>query len=282
MTSLSNSDNTSFPIDPVLNSSLERLIAHYRDDGSCIAMYLWGSLAAGTADRFSDIDVAAVFRDEDYQAARNGLRSVCDLLCGPTLVWLPEGERPDSGNYAFLFAANEKHYLYDFTIMRASAFQKNKDRSSYRFLFDKIGIANNAERPLPPQFEAHTISGIIDKYWVYAYLNGKYGRRQDIFKMLYVQSVLFQTHVRLLNALHPDEVWNWWARDVAHLDEKHRGGLLVYFGARSTDDIRRILTIEFDLFSRDAKEACVKWGITYPEALENGVRDHISVMLDHR
>ena len=56
-------------------------------------MYMWGSIANGTADDWSDIDVAAVMRDGDYEAVKAEMPAICgacllytsdaadDLLC---------------------------------------------------------------------------------------------------------------------------------------------------------------------------------------------------------
>ena len=101
-------------IHPGLRDSLRRIEAHFQADRRCAAMYLWGSLGNETADAYSDVDIAIVVHDLEYQAVKSELRSLCETLCGPVLAWLPEGERPQSCNFAFLFACDDAVLLYDF------------------------------------------------------------------------------------------------------------------------------------------------------------------------
>src|SRR5205807_675550 len=103
-----------------------------------------------------------------------------------------------------------------------------------RILFDRAGLLETASKenaPQPQPLPVDKLRWLIDNYWVYMYLNGKYSQRADVYKLLYVQGVLFQTHLNILNALHPETQWNWWARDVKHLPEEKQQELLIYFGA---------------------------------------------------
>jgi len=267
-----------FPIASALSASLCRLVDHFYKDERCLAMYLWGSLAEGTADAHSDVDVAAVFLDDAYPAVREMLRPVCEKLCGPITVWLPEGERPDRGNYAFLFEEGGHQHLCDFTIMSAAAFRRS-GVDSIRVLFEKEKIVSSMpSKGSAPSFDESTLAGIIDKYWVYAFLHGKYGRRDDLYKMLYVQSALFAAHLRVINALHPEREWRWWGRDAGRLDATRRHELASYFGARTVPAISQALLTVFDLFARDARQACERTGTRYPESLESAVRRHLATI----
>ena len=260
---------------PVLIQSLERLQEHFRTDERCLGMYLWGSLGRGNADRYSDVDVALVVRDEEYAAVTEELRDVCEHLCGEILVWLPEGEREGFCNYAFLFSAGDRLLLYDFQILADRVFTGEQRRPG-RILLDRAGALQEAMGEHGARaFAPDRLGWLIDNYWVYMYLNGKYSQRADIYKLLYVQGVLFQTHMNVLNALHPETVWTWWAGDVKALSPERRRELLVYFGAASSEAIASAISAEIPLFSRDAREACEKWGLPYPTELEAGVRAHL-------
>lgn len=263
-------------MDPLLTESLGRLEAHFHADPRCVGIYLWGSLGAGTADAHSDIDVALVIRDEDYAAVRAELRLHIDRLCGPTLVWLPEGETPDFCNYAFLFQAEGRVLLYDLQVMRHSTFLARRARPD-RILFEREGALSTAS-PTPPagtMFDAARLPWLIDNYWVYAYLNGKYFRRKDLYKLLYIQQTLFQTHLQVLNSLWPEERWSWWAAAVKHLDPARREALLVYFGTATVETVCAALERELGIFAVDACIACERHGVEYPSALEVSVRHHL-------
>lgn len=266
---------------PVLVDSLQRFERHYAADARCTGMYLWGSLGNGTADTWSDVDVAAVFQDADFAAAKEEFRQTCAALCGPLLVVLPEGEQPGYINFAFLFHAEERLHLYDFTVLSVGFMQQTAWVRPQKILFDKAGLLAEAGRRQPPAaaaFTAAQLRQLIDAFWVYAYLNGKYGKRQDLYKMLYVQDVLLQMHVKVLRAFHPDQDWNWWPRDIHLLGSAQQAEFMAYFGTRTFAGISTALWREFDLFSRDAQAACAVLGIAYPAELEQGVRQHLRQM----
>ena len=206
-------------------------------------------------------------------------RAMCEADCGPILVWLPEGEQAESVNYAFLFEAEGRVHLYDFTILAVSYIDKAAWLRPQQILFDKTGVlAKAAQRPEPRAFKPEGLAQQIDIWWVYTYLNGKYYKRCDAYKMLYVQQVIFQTHMRVLHALHSEAEWHWWARDIHTLPQAQQDELMVYFSAHEPDDIGRALGREMDLFSRDAQAACAKWQVAYPAELERGVREHLAYM----
>jgi hypothetical protein len=266
-------------IHPVLTESFERLRAYFEADERCVGMFLWGSLDNGTADAWSDVDVSAVFRDEDYQQVKAEMRSICDSLCGPILVWLPEGETKEAVNFAFLFNVEDRVHLYDFSIFSVKGLKTASGMNPHTVYFDKVGLFQTTDvAPSAAVFDPKSLLQNINNWWVYTYLNGKYYRRQDTYKMLYVQQVIFATHMRVINAQYPDSQWNWPARDVHHLPVEQQEQMLTYFPAPDPRAIADALQREMDLFSHDAIEACARWDVEYPHDLESGVRRHFKTM----
>ncbi len=266
---------------PILLSSLESLRKRFEADERCVGMYMWGSIANGTADDWSDIDVAAVMRDGDYEAVKAEMPAICGADCGRIVAWLPEGEASEFVNDAFLFQVEDRLHLYDFTIMSAGFLERTGWVRPLQVLFDKTGaLARAAQRgapavaPLDPVELLHQIRN----YWVYSYLNGKYYKRRDQYKMLYVQGVIFQMHMKILRFSHPEAEWTWWARDIHSLSHDLQHELLVYFGAVQPDDLCGALKTELALFSRDAQAACAQWNVPYPTDIETSVRAHLTFM----
>jgi hypothetical protein len=220
-----------------------------------------------------------LFRDEDYAAVKAECRAVCEQLCGPILVWLPEGEGDHGVNYAFLYEADGRTHLYDFTICDVTFLKQSTWLRPQHILFDKTGLLAEASKREPIlTFKPEGLLHQINVYWVYAYLSGKYYKRDDVYKLIYVQQVIFQTHLRVLNAFYPDAQWNWWARDINVLPAEKRAEMLVYFSAYACDTLAHALETEIDMFSRDAQAACAKYGLRYPAELERGVREHFAMM----
>ena len=265
----------------VLLDSLDRLQRRLALDDRCLGMFLAGSIGNNTADDWSDVDAVAVLRDDGYAALKSEFPAICTADCGPILIWLPEGERDDSVNFAFLYEVEDRVHLYDFSIFSATALRQAAWLRPQHILFDKDGsLATAAAREAHAAaiFQPASLRHQINNWWVYTYLNGKYYKRRDVYKMLYVQGVIFQTHMKLLHAFHPQLEWNWWARDIHHLTPAQQQELLVYFSAARPDDLAAALGREMDLFSRDAQAACREWQIDYPMSIENGVRKHLRQM----
>jgi predicted nucleotidyltransferase len=264
---------------PLLQQTAESLEQHFRADDRCLGGYLWGSAARGTEDLYSDLDIGIVVRDGEFDAVKAELRSTCERLCGKIQGWLPEGERDQFGNYAFLFEAGPHLLLCDFTVMSTAFLARNPWRRPIRILFDRQGVLAGARQAAPPpSYSPDGLLPAIHDYWIYAYLNGKYWQRSDLDKLLYVQSVLFQTHMKLLHALHPNEEWAWWPVSLHHLPEEHQAAMHAYFGASDLASIAAALRSELDRFSQDAQAAARAWATVYPHSLEHAVRRHLREM----
>lgn len=256
---------------------LRALEEEFRRDPRCAGIYLWGSAGRGEEDAWSDLDLAVVVREGDYEAVREEARGTCERLCGRIVGWLPEGEAPGFCNFACLIEAGENVLLCDLLLLTARELARRRIRPG-RILFDPEGSLREAGQQGPePGLAAGDLESAIRTYWIYMYLNGKYLRRGDLFKLLYVQGVLFQQHVRVLNGLQPERRWIWWADDVKRLPEETRAELLVYFGATDVKGLRAAIEREAELFSRTAAAGCDALGIDYPHSLEAAVRGHLGL-----
>ncbi len=263
-------------IHPGLQDSLARIEAHFQADRRCVAMYLWGSLGNETGDRYSDVDIAIVVDDLEYQAVKSELRSLCEMLCGPVLAWLPEGERPQSCNFAFLFTCDDVVLLYDFYLSSVSEAQKGPGAAPKKVIFDRNGLFDTSQLlPPDPAPQGNGLRRDITTYWIYMYLNAKYHSRNDIYKMLYVQQVLFQTNLKVLLTMSRLATANWWVNDVHRLAESHQKELEIYFPVPDVQALVRAIWKEVDLFARDARAACAQNGVEYPNDLEDGVRRYL-------
>jgi hypothetical protein len=264
---------------PLLHKTLENAERHFRADDRCLGLYLFGSSGKGTDDAYSDLDLAIVVRGEAYEAMKREFRQTCERICGPVQVWLPEGEQDQFCNYAFLFPAGEQLLLCDFSLLTGSFLAQRRGKPEDRILFDREGaLAAVRGEASPAPFSPDRLGQAIDQYWVYAYINGKYWQRGDLYKLLYLQNTLFQIHMRLLHAFHPAADWSWWAASVGHLSPQRQEQLRVYFGASEPEAIAAALNAELDLFSADAQAACQVWSIDYPHSLEQHVRQHLRAM----
>lgn len=146
-------------------------------------------------------------------------------------------------------------------------------------IFDRDGLFETSQA-LPSTSAPHA-TGVhhdITTYWIYIYLNGKYYSRKDTYKMLYVQQVLFQTHLKVLLKMSGITPAGWWVSDIHHLSENHQKDLKVYFPTPDIPAIVRAIGEEIDLFARDARDAraaCEQNAVEYPNDLAEWVRRHL-------
>lgn len=263
---------------PHLRATIDRFTALFGEDQRCIGMHLKGSGGAGTDDEYSDVDLELVVEDAHYAAISAELRAVCERVCGRIHLWFPEGARPDGCNYAFLFEHEGEQFLYDFAVATRSAVLADTRRPG-RILFDREGALaalRATRRPAP--YAPERLPAAVDHYWLYADLSGKYARRHDVPRLLYVQQTIFRAHLEVLRALYPEGEWGWWPRDVQRLPAATQHALLRYFPAPAVPAIQAALGEEVQRFGADARAACARWGCIYPEQLESYVLRHLRAM----
>jgi hypothetical protein len=265
---------------PHLRATIGRFTAHFVADARCVGMHLKGSGGTGTDDAYSDVDLELVVEDAHYGAVSAELRAVCERVCGRIELWFPEGARPDGCNYAFLFEHAGAQLLYDFAVATRTAVLTDGRRPG-RILFDRGGLlASLRAARRPPPYAPERLPRAIERYWLYASLSGKYARRQDVPKLLYVQQTIFGAHLDVLRALSPSAggEWGWWPRDVARLPAEAQAALLRYFPAPEVPAIRDALGAEVRRFGADARAACDRWRRAYPDRLERYVLRHLRAM----
>jgi hypothetical protein len=266
------------PMHAHLRATIDRFTALFAPDARCAGLHLKGSGGAGTDDAYSDVDLELVVQDAAYGAVSAELRAVCERVCGAIRLWFPEGVRADGCNYAFLFEHEGQSFLYDFSIVTRSALAGGTRRPG-RILLDRDGFLAGLRRDrAPAPYAPERLPYAIDRYWIYAYLSGKYTRRGDVLKLLYVQQTIFGAHLEVLRALHPEGEWGWWPKDVGRLPAETQAALRRYFPAPDLPAIRTALGDELRRFGADARAACARWEQAYPEALERYVLRHLRAM----
>jgi hypothetical protein len=267
---------------PYLRETIDRFVDHFAGDVRCVGLHLKGSGGTGTDDAYSDVDLELVVEDAAYAAVSSELRAICERVCGRIQLWFPEGVRADSCNYAFLFEHDGEQFLYDFAIATRSAVEALGTRRPGRVLVDHDAWLESlrAERR-PAAFLPAQLPNTIEHYWLYAYLSGKYTRRGDLPKLLYIQQTIFRDHLTIQRALHPEHSsidWGWWPRDLARLTPDTQAELLRYFAPPQLGALRTALGDELASFADDARAACVRWNHPYPADLEAYVRRHLLAM----
>lgn len=120
----------------ILLTFVERASDALHQDERVRALWLTGSLAAGTADAQSDVDLRAAVRDTDFAAASEGGQELIDRI-GPT-VWTRRWPGPP--DEAILGAITSDYLRFDL-VLQSDIDTKPRMLEAARVLFDKDGLA---------------------------------------------------------------------------------------------------------------------------------------------
>ena len=241
----------------------------WKNDPRAVAFALEGSGGRGNDDQWSDGDVMVVVKDDSYADVHREMRELMEKYCGKIRMWLPEGEAERCVNYAFLFEKDDEQFLFDHSLFCESVIRETPSFEAGVIFFDKSGAltaANQRFTELKPNFDPSLLLGIIDTYLVYTYLNGKYFRRGDTAKLIYIQTTLQGLHMRLMQALYLDlRFTGWWCRDIYLLSEEHQRIILMYAVPPDCQKIATLIRPELNHFSTDARRICANLGMEYPK-----------------
>ena len=157
---------------PKLLDSLDRVQQEFRDDERCLGMFLWGSPGKKAAGEFSDLDVAAVVRDNDHEMLKKELPSVCERMFGQIVAWIPEGKQAKFVNYAFLFRDNDDLLLCDFAVVSENwIINETTDEPELRNQAIRLLEALQWHRPaqvvfkVDPHYGSATLMEVNGRFW---------------------------------------------------------------------------------------------------------------------
>ncbi|MHB0997683.1 MAG: aminoglycoside 6-adenylyltransferase [Armatimonadota bacterium] len=262
-----------------LRKVFEKTVEIFRDDPRVLGGWVTGSAHGKSEDKYSDVDPMFIINDEDFESFDANLKPVFESITDEVVLWWPErGNNDVLRNYAIFFKAPELHQ-YDINIMKASIFSSGwmMERTPDQILFDKTGLLTDALQNVPaPSYSPDKLLYNIELFWVYAYIITKYLLRKQNFKLAYTQSVFLETHMEVLHALNPDVIWDWWPINAyRYFDKEKQEQLHRYFKASDAESISAVLMDEIDDFTTDARSACERWNIQYPERMDEEVRKFI-------
>lgn len=264
---------------PSLHRVFKQTVDIFMSDERVSAAWITGSAKSKSEDVYSDVDPVFVINDDDFDQFDSELRSVFEKITDEIILWWPErGNNDMVRNYAILFKSPEL-LQYDINIMKESAFSANWliNTAPEQILFDKKGMLNNTiKQPRVSSYSPDKLLYNIELFWVYGYIIPKYLLRNQTFKIIYAQNIFFECHMEVLHALNPDVYWDWLPINVHKLfDENKKKELHRYFLNADRKSVAKVLISELDAFSKDARLACEKWNIPYPDRLESEIRDFI-------
>jgi predicted nucleotidyltransferase len=260
---------------PALKTLLDKTITIFQDDSRVVAAYYFGSVNRAEEDELSDADVLFVVQPESFEEFDRDLPTLFAKLCPRIHLWWPERFNSDTWkNYAILFEAEGALLQYDMTFMKPPG--QVITVQPEQFIFDKAGLLKSGASPSEVPYDSQKLRWTVEMFWIFAYITAKYLKRRDIYKLLYAQEGLRDAHLEILRALKPLAGKSWWPKTAKEVvPEDKTGDILLYFGGADVGAIAQAVPKELDNFSRDARLACARWEVEYPEKLEQRVRKYL-------
>ena len=270
-------------MNPTLSHAFHQTVSLFKQDPRVIAAYHSGSVGTEREDEYSDVDPVFVIEPQHFESFDHELQNLLEPALGKAIlwwterwIWEPEGRKNpvNPRNYAIFFEMEGQLLQYDINIRATPA--KNRIRvQSGQLIFDKAGILEVFSSGTPPTLDLKRLAWTIEMYWIYVYIHTKYLKRRDIFKLLYAQQELFHEHLDVLRFLQPNIDRAWWPLMADQVEKDAQKRLLIYFGANDVDSIARVLPEQVRQFSHDAREACEKWKVEYPDSFERAVLGYL-------
>ncbi|NLX07413.1 MAG: hypothetical protein GXY33_19915 [Phycisphaerae bacterium] len=264
----------------IMRQVLERTMRVFEKDPRVLAAYASGSMGTSDEDRWSDVDPMLVIRAEEFAAFDADLRGLFEQAGVQPILWWPERINCDTyKNYAVLFESDGRLSQYDINFLAAPREPVRVEPA--KVIFDKAGILQAPPASNEPAYRPDRLVWTVEIYWIYAYIHAKYLRRRGPFHLIAAQHELFQAHLEILRALRGDIGPDWWPI-VARRIHRDGGGqiLLDYLRHVDAPAIARALPGQLAQFSRDARAACEKWSVPYPEMLAGKIAADLQKAID--
>src|SRR5262249_30534076 len=130
----------------MLTAFPEHVAATLRADERVRALWLTGSLAAGTADAASDVDLRAAVRAADFATLEQWWPHMLDQIT--PIVW--HRRWPGPSQEAIISAISADYLRFDL-VMQSATDTAPRALEAARLLFDKDGLAQQLDFTLPIQ-----------------------------------------------------------------------------------------------------------------------------------
>ena len=247
----------------------ERLVQLTEADRRIEALLIYGSRAAGSADRFSDLDIGLVTADDAYDEVVADARGLVGKLGTPLFV-------DDFGDPRELHVILADGADLELIIDRASDLVLE---GPHRTLFDRAGVVERAEAkgpPVPEPVDADDLRGWIVGYWhdvehfVTALGRGNtwwaYGQLDELRRMY--------LNLARIEAGQAPEDEAYWKLDEA-LPPERLTALRATVAPLEMGPMRDAALALLDRYRELARTLAERHGVGYPDELDRLISDRL-------
>jgi predicted nucleotidyltransferase len=227
-----------------------------------LGAWYFGSLANGTTDEHSDIDIVFLVEETAFSFVDKKLARMLGKACDEVILCWPENFNSNAiKNYGYLIKQNQKLFQYDVFLLNIAQIDDFMCQIHYTDLkendiaFNKNGsiqalIQKNAKGSLWQE----DISKLIITYWFHVQMTAKYFARKDFFKLEGVLRILMDTHTSLLLTAYDNITWGGSANKLHYIDVEKQKHLMKYGCLEDFVVVRNNLTQAIVWFEEDVRE----------------------------
>lgn len=251
----------------------ERAADRLRADERVRALWLTGSLAAGTGDAQSDVDLRAAVRAEDFATISQWWRALIGAVA-PT-VWARRW--PSAPDEAVLSAITLVYERFDLVVQSAED-SRPRLLEATRLLFDKDGLSERLPlRDAPPPEPLASLPFVVEEFIRLVGMLPMVVERDDVPMGMEGQMGLHSLLISLLlMECGIDRATSGKRHVVAHLDDEQRAVLAqVPTLAPTMDSIIQGRLAYARLFLPRAQRLMQAHRLSYPAAFEAATRRYL-------
>jgi predicted nucleotidyltransferase len=259
---------------------LRRAVNQFRDDSRVDGLLLGGSLANEdiSIDRYSDIDLYIVVRDEDFDAVLDDRRAAAESVGAPLFQYVPDHLPNGDRQYGALY---EELVKFDFMYRRASALSPEWKWARCRVLDDTAGflaelVAESQEYSLEAP-SAERLQRLNQKFWTWCWDIFGFIERGELWTAVASVHSLRSTFLLPLLAWATETPAYGYRRLESKMDRKFADRLESTLAQRKPENLREALQSGIELYDELRNDVFSRYDVPYDSEAEAVVREEIRV-----
>ena len=227
-----------------------------------LGAWYFGSLANGTTDDHSDIDIVFLVEEFSFSSLDKRLTQLLGMACDEIVLCWPESFNSEAiKNYGYVMKQNQKLFQYDVFLLNRSHIDDFMCQIHYTALkeqdivFSKdSSVQTLMQKKIKGSLWQDDIFKLITTYWFHVHMSAKYFIRKNFFKLESVLRILMDTHMSLLLTAYDKITWGGSANKLHFIDEGKQKHLMKYGCLEDFVTIRNNLMQAMEWFIEDVGE----------------------------
>jgi predicted nucleotidyltransferase len=269
---------------PMHRDLLERASWHFQGDKRVTGLLLWGSIARGQPDEFSDVDLIAVVPDKQFDAVFDSRDHAATAIGKPLSSYLADHMAGGETQFIILY---EGPIQLDLTYRRASEMKPDREWATSHIIKDRDGSLLILKTASERVSDDHAIGGndlvkLNLKFWNWVW--NAYSRiaRGELWEALHVinhirDQVLLQMQDWILEGSLAG-----YRRTESRLDRSLASKLAETVPKFESADLLRSLRAEIELFGQLREQLSKRLQVTFDNRAERHILDRMEMLTERR